>query len=96
MHKRKLNAMEGNSRASQPSKPDLLPVAIHSVKLVSQRALHTFKLSVALKASEGTFAGRMPAVANLLKEDAVRSDPLIDLSCTVEGDKVSPTQTELS
>ena len=77
------------------SQPDFLPAAIHNAKLVSQRAVHTFQLSVALQATGGTFVGRMQKVAALLKEDAARSDPLIDLSCTVEGDKVSPERAEL-
>jgi hypothetical protein len=68
----------------------VLLASIQNAKLVSQRAVHTYKLSVALKASEGTFVQRMRKVAGLLEEEAARPDPFIDLSFTMDGDKVSP------
>lgn len=94
MLKHQAGASKGGGGASSDSSASLR-AAIHNAKLVSQRAVHTCNLSVALKASEGTCAERTQKVAALLKEDAVRPEPLIDLSFTVEGDKVSPTQTEL-
>ena len=67
--------------------------SIQDAHLRMRRVVHTFKF-LRMFTNTDSHERRMQAVANLLKEDAARSDPLIDLPFTMEGDKVSSTQTE--
>lgn len=78
--------------SSSASKAD--DSAILEARTQMLQVVHTLKLARAIKATQAGADQRMQAVADLLKEDATRSDPLINLSMTIEGDEVSPAQLQ--
>jgi hypothetical protein len=65
-----------------------LDSAVHRARLASHTVVQTLALVDAIQSTTGSFAQRMQAVADLLKEDADRSDSLIDLSLVAEGETV--------